>query len=205
MFEYDDEFKHMAKYMDIYELLLANGPMKLDEIKRALMKAGVPETSARRNATDFFYSDSELVWTDNKERKYLDQDISKYFIYQLADVLKVVVYGESLVQDMEAEHKAEKEKLRLRIKELSVENSTNLNHCNKHYKDLLRAQTKIADLKHDLEEVKSEADALSAEFAQVRSEIDAMISSPWCMFKGFVKALCNTALHRERRAEIDGE
>lgn len=99
MFEYDDEFKHMAKYMDIYELLLANGPMKLDEIKRALMKAGVPETSARRNATDFFYSDSELVWTDNKERKYLDQDISKYFIYQLADALKVVVYGESLVQD----------------------------------------------------------------------------------------------------------
>lgn len=109
------------------------------------------------------------------------------------------------MQDMEAEHKAEKEKLVLRIKELSVENSTNLNHCNKHYKDLLRAQTKIADLKHDLEDVKSEANALSAELAQIRGEIDAMILSPWCMFKGFVKAVWNTALHRERRAEIDRE
>jgi len=73
MFEYDEEFKHMAKYIDIYELFLANGPMNLDEIKRALMKAGVLETSAHRNATDFFYSDSELVWTDNKDRNILNR------------------------------------------------------------------------------------------------------------------------------------
>ena len=47
MFTYDDEFKHIAKYMDIYESLLTNGPMHLDEIKKALIEAGVPETSAR--------------------------------------------------------------------------------------------------------------------------------------------------------------
>ena len=101
MFTYDDEFKHIAKYMDIYELLLTNGPMHLDEIKKALIEAGVPETSARRNLTDFGYSDSELIWSDDNDRKYINHDISKYFIYELADALNVVIYGEALMQEIE--------------------------------------------------------------------------------------------------------
>lgn len=156
MFTYDDEFKHIAKYMDIYELLVANGPMHLDEIKKALIEAGVPETSARRNAADFWYSDSELIWSDDKDRKYISHDISKCFIYELADALKIVVYGEALMQEIEDKHKDETKDLTERIKELSVENSTNLTHYNKHYKELMRAQTKIADLKHELANAKLE-------------------------------------------------
>ena len=186
MFTYDDEFKHIAKYMDIYELLLTNGPMHLDEIKKALIEAGVPETSARRNAADFWYSDSELIWSDDKDRKYISHDISKYFIYELADALNVVIYGEALMQEIEDKYKAEAKTLKERIKELSVENSTNLNHCNKHYKDLMRAQTKIADLKHELVNVKLEVEALSAGLSQAREELEAMISNPARLFKGFI-------------------
>lgn len=87
MFTYDDEFKHIAKYMDIYELLLTNGPMHLDEIKKALIEAGVPETSDRRNAAEFWYSNSELIWSDDKDRKYVNHNFSNYFIYELADAL----------------------------------------------------------------------------------------------------------------------
>lgn len=205
MFTYDDEFKHIAKYMDIYELLLANGPMRLDEIKKALIEAGVPETSARRNAADFWYSNSELIWSDDKDRKYINHDYSKYFIYELADALKVDVYGEALMQEIEDKHKAEAKDLVERIIELSVENSTNLNHCNKHYKDLMRAQTKIADLKHELINAKHEVEPLSAELSQAREEFEAMKASPARLFKEFITALWNKAIHRERRAESDGQ
>lgn len=205
MFTYDDEFKHIAKYMDIYELLLANGPMHLDEIKKALIEAGVPETSARRNAADFGYSDSELIWSDDNDRKYINHDISKYFIYELADALNVVIYGEALMQEIEDKYKAEAKTLKERIKELSVENSTNLNHCNKHYKDLMRAQTKIADLEHELANAKLEVEPLSAELSQAREELEAMKASPARLFKGFIVALWNKAIHRERRAESDGQ
>lgn len=205
MFTYDDEFKHIAKYMDIYKLLLTNGPMHLDEIKKALIEAGVPETSARRNAADFWYSDSELIWSDDKDRKYINHDYSKYFIYELADALKVDVYGEALMQEIEDKHKDEVKDLAERIIELSVENSTNLNHCNKHYKDLIRAQTKIADLKHELVNVKLEVEALSAELSQAREEQEAMKASPARLFKGFIVALWNKAINRERRVESDGK
>lgn len=205
MFTYDDEFKHIAKYMDIYEMLLTNGPMHLDEIKKALIEAGVPETSARRNATDFWHSDSELIWSDDKDRKYISNDISKYFIYELADALNVVIYGEALMQEIEDKYKAEAKTLKERIKELSVENSTNLNHCNKHYKDLMRAQTKIADLKHELANAKHEVEPLSAELSRAREELEAMKASPACLFKGFIVALWNKAINRERRVESDGK
>lgn len=76
------------------------------------------------------HSDSELIWSDDKDRKYISNDISKYFIYELADALKVVVYEEALMQEIEDKYKAEAKTLKERIKELSVENSTNLNHCN---------------------------------------------------------------------------
>ena len=92
-----------------------------------------------------------------------------------------------------------------RIKELSVENSTNLNHCNKHYKDLMRAQTKIADLKHELANAKHEVEPLSAELSRAREELEAMKASPARLFKGFIVALWNNAIHRQRRAESDGQ
>lgn len=180
MFTYDDEFKHIAKYMDIYELLLANGPMHLDEIKKALIEAGVLETSARRNAADFWYSDSELIWSDDNDRKYINLDISKYFIYELADALNVVIYGEALMQEIEDKYKAEA-------------------------KDLMRAQTKIADLKHELINVKLEVEALSAELSQAREELEVMKSNPARLFKGFIEALWNKAINRERRVESDGK
>ena len=205
MFTYDDEFRNIAKYMDIYELLLKNGPIHLDEIKKALIEAGVPETSARRNAADFWYSSSELIWNDDKACKYISHDISKYFIYELADALKVVIYGEALMQEIEDQYKAEAKGLTERIKDLSVENSTNLAHCNKHYKDLMRAQTKIADLKHELANAKLEVEPLSAKLSHTKEELAAMKASPALMFKRFITALWNKAIHRERRAESDGQ
>lgn len=205
MFGFDDEFKHIAKYMDIYQLLLENGHMQLDEIKKGLIDKGVAETSARRNSSDFWYSDSRLIWTDSRERIYLDQGSLNDFIYELADALKVVIYGKALVDDMNAEHEEQKEALVIRIRELSVESSTNLNHCNKHYKDLMRAQTKIADLKHELEKVNDRAVLLSGDLVLVRKELEEMTDSPWRMFKGFIKAIWNKVIYRERSAEDGGE
>jgi hypothetical protein len=43
MFMYDEEFKHIAKYMDIYELLLKEDYLTPEDIKRGLMAKGVPE------------------------------------------------------------------------------------------------------------------------------------------------------------------
>ena len=165
----------------------------------------MPETSARRNATDFWYSDSELIWSDDNDRQYINHDISKYFIYELADALNVVIYGEALTQEIEDKYKAEAKALKEKIKELSVENSTNLNHCNKHNKDLMRTQTKIADLKHEWTNAKLEVEALSAELSQAREELETMKASSARLFKGFIVALWNKAINRERRVESDGQ
>ena len=69
----------------------------------------------------------------------------------------------------------------------------------------MRAQTKIADLKHELVNVKLEVEALSAGLSQAREELDAMKSNPARLFKGFIEALWNKAIHRERSAESDGQ
>lgn len=78
-------------------------------------------------------------------------------------------------------------------------NSTNINHCNKHYKDLMRTQTKIADLKHELTNAKLETDAISAELSRTREELEAMKASPAQLFKNFITALWNKAIHEESR------
>lgn len=197
MFNFDDEFKHIAKYMDIYELLLEKGSMSQDTIKKALIEAGVPETSARRNAVDFQYPQSGLLWKDGKGRYSLNQSRLEMFLYELADAFRVVIYSKDLVDEIKEDAAMQKENLLKRITELTVENATNLNHCNQHYKDLMRAQTKIANLKHDLENAQTEADALAG-------VLETMTASPWRMFKGFIKALWNKAVHRERSTE-DGE
>lgn len=101
------------------------------------------------------------------------------------------------MQEIEDKYKAEAKTLKERIKELSVENSTNLIHCNKHYKDLMRAQTKIADLKHEIANAKLEVEPLSAELSQAREELEAMKASPARLFKGFIVALWNKAINRE--------
>ena len=69
----------------------------------------------------------------------------------------------------------------------------------------MRAQTKIADLKHELVNVKLEVEALSAELSQAREERESMKVSPARLFKGFIAALWNKAIHRERRAESGGK
>ena len=59
----------------------------------------------------------------------------------------------------------------------------------------MRAQTKIADLKHELANAKLEVEPLSAELSQAREEIEAMKASPARLFKGFIVALWNKAIN----------
>ena len=70
------------------------------------------------------WSPEEGLFTKD-DPKYINLDISKYFIHELADALNVVIYGEALMQEIEDKYKAEAKTLKERIKELSVENSTN--------------------------------------------------------------------------------
>lgn len=44
--------KHIAKFYAAYEIVL-EGPITFDELKRRLMKTGMPETSARRYVSEF--------------------------------------------------------------------------------------------------------------------------------------------------------
>lgn len=44
--------KHIAKFYAAYEIVL-EGPIAFDELKRKLMKTGMPETSARRYVSEF--------------------------------------------------------------------------------------------------------------------------------------------------------
>ena len=69
----------------------------------------------------------------------------------------------------------------------------------------MRAQTKIADLKHELANAKLEVEPLSTELSQAREELEAMKASPARLFKGFIAALWNKAINRERRVESDGK
>lgn len=47
-----DVIKHIAKFYAAYEIVL-EGPIAFDELKRRLMKTGMPETSARRYVSEF--------------------------------------------------------------------------------------------------------------------------------------------------------
>ena len=75
---------HIAKFYAAYEIVL-EGPITFDEIKRRLIKNGIPETSARRYVSEFrcpFCAD--LLKQDDEGRV-----IIRLAVYCIIEVQKV--------------------------------------------------------------------------------------------------------------------
>lgn len=91
---------HIAKFYAAYEIVL-EGPITFDEIKRRLIKNGIPETSARRYVSEFrcpFCAD--LLKQDDEGRVIIRLAGMEELVFDFAEWLGMEVVPKEIYDDI---------------------------------------------------------------------------------------------------------
>ena len=100
-----DVIKHIAKFYTAYEIVL-EGPIAFDELKRRLMKTGMPETSARRYVSEFRCPFcSALLMQDDEGRVSIRLAGMEELIFDFAEWLGMEVVPQEIYDDVVMEFK----------------------------------------------------------------------------------------------------
>lgn len=92
--------KHIAKFYVAYKIVL-EGPIAFDELKRRLMRTGMPETSARRYVSEFrcpFYA--TLLKQDDEGRVSIRLAGMEELVFDFAEWLGMEVVPKEIYDDI---------------------------------------------------------------------------------------------------------
>lgn len=88
--------KHLAKFYSAYAIVL-DGSTTFDDLKRVLIRAGMPETTARRYISEFHYPFcSALLEQGNGGRVSVNQEGMEQLVYDIADWLGVAIIPQNI-------------------------------------------------------------------------------------------------------------
>jgi hypothetical protein len=75
--------RHIATYYDVYRMLHGK-TMKAKEVKRTLVKRGMPESTARMHIKELKKNECDLIFYYSDEDEFMpDEDAMSYFLNEL--------------------------------------------------------------------------------------------------------------------------
>lgn len=156
-----NDLKHIAKFFEIYDMLMDKGELSADEIKKNLVKGGMAETTARRMVAEFRYPLNENLLTLNKSNRYeISSDGIEDFIDGFGEWTGQQVWTKWYIEDQTGEYQ-----------KLLDEYETALN---KSYEENMNDERENRRLKRDVE-------TLTSTVSQLESQIESMEKDNLCL------------------------
>lgn len=189
MFE-EDTLKHIAKFYDAYEIILKE-PTTFDNLKRALISNGMPETSARRCISDFRYPFcSAILEQGNGGSVRMNQEGVEQFICGMADWLGVEMISMNVYEEQKAEMLKEAKRNSDINRDLTAENSDLCHKLTMQKRKMKAEQEKQRLFSIDMKELQDLYDAKV-------EEMNVLCTSPGKLFKQLLKAVADKLLKKE--------
>lgn len=186
----EEILRHIAKFYAAYELILTE-PITLDDIKRALIIGGMPETSARRYVSDIQYPACKelLVQTDDRKVQ-VDHEGAEHFIFDLAEWFQVDIIPMSA-------HAEEKEELLKTIKRDSDVNANLTEELHDAYHSLKMQKIKAKEVQDNLDILATEKQNVQDLYDVQVAEMNSLCASPKRLLKQFIVALINQHIKKK--------
>ena len=188
----EDILKHISRFYAAYELIL-NKPATFDEIKRAMIIGGMPETSARRYSSDFHYPFcSELLELGDGGTVKINRDGAEQFIGDMAKWFQV----EIIPMNVYEEKKEEILKIAKRDSDINM-NLTAENHDL--YQKLKMQKKATKDEQDKLERLAVYMKNLQDLYDAKSEEMNTLCVSPKKQFKQFMTACIDQHIKKKNR------